>query len=108
MYAPAQLIRDARASGGLTQAELGRRLGISQAAVAQLERPGSNPTVARLDEVLRAAGRRLALADAPLTDNVDETLLVRNLRLTPAERLAAFETAHRELAELRALMPDDR
>ena len=106
VYAAARLIRDARESGGLTQAELGRRLGISQAAVAQLERPGANPTVARLDEVLHAAGRRLALSDTPLTDNIDETLLARNLRLTPAERLAAFETAHRELEELRALMPD--
>ena len=63
---------------------------------------------ARLDKVLRAAGRRLTLSDAPLTDGVDETLLARNLRLTPAERLAAFETAPRELEELRALMPDDR
>jgi transcriptional regulator with XRE-family HTH domain len=106
VYAPARLIREARKSAGLTQAELGRRLGVSQAAVAQLERPGANPTVARLDEVLRAAGRRLSLSDAPLTDNVDETLLARNLRLTPTERLAAFEAAHRELEELRALMPD--
>ncbi len=106
MYVPAQLIRDARALEGLTQAELGRRLGISQAAVAQLERPGANPTVARLDEVLRAMGRQLELSDAPVVDNVDETLLARNLRLTPAERLAAFETSHRELEELRALMPD--
>ena len=106
MYAAAKLIRDARAAGELTQAELGRRLGISQAAVAQLERPGANPTVARVDEVLRAAGRQLVLSDAPLTNEVDETLLAHNLRLTPAERLAAFEIAHRELAELRALMPD--
>jgi len=106
VYAAAQLIRDARASGNLTQVELGRRLGISQAAVAQLEQPGANPTVVRLDAVLRAAGRRLTLSDEPLTDDVDETLLARNLRSTPAERLAAFETAHRELAELRELMPD--
>jgi hypothetical protein len=41
-------------------------------------------------------------------DDVDETLLARNLRLTPAERLGAFEIAHRELEELRALMPDAR
>ena len=38
----------------------------------------------------------------PRRDDVDETLLAHNLRLTPAERLAAFETAHRELAELGA------
>ncbi len=106
MHAAAHLIRTTRTRSRLTQAELGRRLGISQAAVAQLEQPGANPTVARLDEVLRAAGRRLALSDAPVSDGIDETLLARNLRLTPAERLAAFETAHRELDELRELMPD--
>jgi len=108
MYAAAHLIRETRTARGLTQTELGRRLGISQAAVAQLEQPGANPTVARLDEVLRAAGRRLELSDVPLSGNVDETLLARNLRLTPAERLAAFETAHRELDQLRELMPDAR
>lgn len=108
MFAAARLIREARAAGGLTQAELGRRLGISQAAVAQLEQPGANPTVARLDEVLSAAGQRLDLSATPVTGNIDETLLARNLRMTPAERLAAFETAHRELAELRSLMPDAR
>lgn len=107
MFAAAQLIRSARESGGLTQDELGRRLGVSQAAIAQLERPGTNPTVARLDEVLRATGRRLLLATEPPSNDIDETLLIRNLRMTPAERLAAFETAHRELAELRELMPND-
>ncbi|HEX2161576.1 MAG TPA: helix-turn-helix transcriptional regulator [Thermoleophilaceae bacterium] len=106
MHAAAQLIRDARTSSGLTQAELGRRLGVTQAAVAQLERPDANPSVARLDEVLRALGQRLALAAQPVTGDIDETLIARNLRMSPSERLDAFETAHRELAELRSLMPD--
>jgi transcriptional regulator with XRE-family HTH domain len=105
VHAAARLIREARAASGLTQAELGRRLGISQAAVAQLEQAGSNPTVARLDEVLHAAGQRLDLSVAPVTGDIDETLLVRNLRMTPTERLVAFETAHHELSELRELMP---
>lgn len=108
MSSAAHLIRATRNASGLTQAELGRRLGISQAAVAQLERPGANPTVARLDEVLRAAGRRLELSGRPLSNTVDESLLAGNLRLTPAERLDAFEAAHRELNELRSLMPDGR
>lgn len=108
MSSAAHLIRETRKASGLTQAELGRRLGVSQAAVAQLEQPGANPTVARLDEVLRAAGRRLELSGAPLSDVIDESLLASNLRLTPAERLDAFETAHRELNELRSLMPDVR
>jgi hypothetical protein len=69
--------------------------------VAQLERQGSNPTVATLAAALRAVGQRLELQSRPYRSNVDETLLARNLRMTPAERLDAFETAHRELEELR-------
>lgn len=108
MVGAPQLIRDAREASGLTQAALGRLLGVSQAAIAQLERPGANPTVARLDQVLRATGQRLALAAEPVAPGIDETLLARNLRIGPAERLAALETALGELDELRALMPDGR
>jgi len=100
---PRRLIRAAREAAGLTQAALGTRLGISQSAVAQLERPGSNPTVATLDAVLRAAGRRLELGTRAYRPSVDQTLLARTLRMSPDERLAAFETAHRETEGLRGL-----
>jgi hypothetical protein len=72
--------------------------------VAQLERVDSNPTVARLEETLQALGERLELSASPAAKpSVDETLLARNLRMTPAERLRSFETGHGELAELREL-----
>jgi transcriptional regulator with XRE-family HTH domain len=106
MYAPSELIRSSRRAAGLSQAELARRVGVTQGAIAQLERPGANPSLVRLESVLRAAGQRLRLAVEPLSGSVDETLLARNLRMTPAERLAAFEAAHSELGELRRLMPD--
>jgi transcriptional regulator with XRE-family HTH domain len=107
MYTSAsELIRDVRHQGGLTQGELARRAGVTQSAIAQLERPGANPSVARLETVLRAAGRRLSLGTEQVSGSVDETLLARNLRMTPAQRLAAFETARSELADLRRLMPD--
>ena len=64
----AALIRTARTESGLTQVQLAARIGISQAALAKLERPGSNPTVRTLERVLRAAGRRLQMEaprDAP-------------------------------------------
>jgi transcriptional regulator with XRE-family HTH domain len=38
------LIRAARAEAKLTQAQLARRLGMSQPAIVKLERPGANPT----------------------------------------------------------------
>ena len=100
------LIREARTSAGLTQTQLAERLGVTQGAVAQMERPACNPTIARLDEVLRATGRRLELTAAAHRPSVDETLLARNLRMSPAERLTAFETAHHEIEGLRELMPD--
>lgn len=105
---PGTLLRQSRLAAGMTQTDLAERLGATQSAIAQLERPTANPTVGRLEAALRATGRRLELAAAPHRPSVDETLLARNLRMTPAERLAAFETGHRELDELRALMDDAR
>jgi transcriptional regulator with XRE-family HTH domain len=104
MSVAAALLRDARARAGLTQADLAGRLGKAQATVARLERTGANPTVATLDEAMRATGHRLELHAAPVRSGVDETLVARNLRMSPAERLAAFEVAHGEVDELRRLM----
>jgi transcriptional regulator with XRE-family HTH domain len=98
------MIRRARTEAGLTQAELARRLGKSQAAVASLERAGSNPTIATLSDVLSSLDRELDLRAIPRRSSVDETLVARNLRLSPAERLAAFQTAHAEVEQLRHLM----
>ena len=98
------LLRESRRASGLTQAELAVRLGKAQSTVAALERPGANPSVATLDEALNALGYRLELAAARQNGGVDETLIERNLRLSPAERLAAFETAHAEVESLRQAM----
>jgi len=95
-----RLIRDARAQAGMTQAELAQRLGVSQPAVAKLERPGANPTVETLDRVLRAAGHRLML-DAPAREpGVDESLIRRQLELTPAERIRALEAMYSQMQTL--------
>lgn len=100
----ATLIKRVRGEAGLTQVALAKRLGVSQATIAGLERPGANPTLATLSEVMAAVGQRLELDAVPLNSSVDETLVARNLRLTPAERLAAFEVGHAEVEELRKLM----
>ena len=55
------LLREARESAGLSQAELAMRLGRSQQAISQAERWGSNPTVALLIEWAEAVGRKLRL-----------------------------------------------
>jgi transcriptional regulator with XRE-family HTH domain len=98
---PAELIRDSRRRAGLSQAEVARRLGRTQAAVAQLERRGSNPTVGTLDAVLRATGHRLELTASKDLSSIDETQLAERIRLTPAERLRAFKASSDSIERLR-------
>jgi predicted transcriptional regulator len=88
---PSSLLKSTRREAGITQAELAERWGVSQAAVAKLERPGANPTVATLDDALRSIGQRLVLTAEPVGRGVDETLIVEHLRLTPDERLTQLE-----------------
>jgi transcriptional regulator with XRE-family HTH domain len=97
----AALVHRARIDAGLTQAKLAALMGTTQSAVARLERPGSNPTVATLQSALHASGRRLGLAAAP-GSGVDETQIVERLRLTPRERLATFQRSQRNLGRLAA------
>jgi transcriptional regulator with XRE-family HTH domain len=98
---PDLLIRDARRAAGLTQAELAARLGVSQSAVAKLEREGSNPTVETLDRTLRAAGFRLQLI-APAWGGVDTSLIRQALERTPAQRIQSFERMHKDMRRLQA------
>lgn len=81
------LIRDARLAEGLTQAQLARRLGITQPSVARMEAAGDAVTVATLRRALNAMGRGLVLQAVERAPSYDESLLRANLELTPAERL---------------------
>jgi transcriptional regulator with XRE-family HTH domain len=98
---PDALVRDARAAAALTQAELARRLGMSQPAIAKLERPGANPTVRTLDCVLRATGHRLQLIAPAWSAGADVSLIRQQLALAPAERLRRLE---RHIEAMRSLM----
>jgi transcriptional regulator with XRE-family HTH domain len=101
MNDPASLLRRARRAAGLTQAELARRMGTTQSAIARMERPGANPSVAWLDRALEAAGRRLELASPKRrASGIDESLIRARLRLTPTERLASFEAGYAGVREI--------
>jgi len=54
-------LRWAREKAGLTQAELAKRAGVSQPAIAQLENPDSNPTIETLQKVAKALGSELSI-----------------------------------------------
>lgn len=97
---PGKLLADARRRAGLTQAELAKRLTISQAAVAQLERSDSNPRLATLDRALRATGVELVVATRPRRATVDEGLIRQQLELEPAERLSGVEAMYEQARRL--------
>ncbi len=58
-------LRAARRRAGLTQAELARRAGTSQAAVSAYESSAKQPSVATLDRLLALAGARLGVERDP-------------------------------------------
>lgn len=99
MSTASQLVRSARRSSGLTQAQLAARLGLTQPTIAALERPGSNPRLATLERALRATGHELRSTARPLP-GIDETQIAERLRLSPAERLQTFRASQANLSDL--------
>jgi transcriptional regulator with XRE-family HTH domain len=95
---PGQIIRQVRLAEGLTQAQLAKRLGITQPSVARLEAAGDEVTVGSLQRALNVMNRSLTLHAALMPSSVDETLLIGGLGLTPGERLERYE---REYAGIR-------
>jgi transcriptional regulator with XRE-family HTH domain len=93
MASAAALIRTSRKAAGLTQAELARRVKVTQPVIARLEREGANPRLETLDKVIAATGRSLELGAGPAA-GIDETMLVADLKLTADERLRAFESMY--------------
>jgi transcriptional regulator with XRE-family HTH domain len=97
------LLREARQSAGLTQAQLAERLAVSQPVIARLEASGSNPTWNTFARALRATGYTVSLERQPTSAApLDLSQLRRRLALSPADRLQLFQASHRELTRLRS------
>ena len=92
-----RLIREARRLGGLTQADLARRLGTTQSAVSNWERGRDTPRVDTLARILEACGFEADMTFRRL-DDVDRAQIRENLTMTPAERLESV----RNVSKLRA------
>jgi transcriptional regulator with XRE-family HTH domain len=58
-------LRSAREAAGLSQGDLARRAGTSQATVSAYESGGKQPSVATFSRLLAAAGARLTVEPAP-------------------------------------------
>ena len=81
------LIKEARLRAGLTQSELGARLGKSQSVIARWERDDVSPSLETVREVARACGLDLTFFMSKFDDS-NVTIIDLHLRMTPAERFA--------------------
>jgi transcriptional regulator with XRE-family HTH domain len=63
----ATVLREARERAGLTQADLARRAGTSQAAISAYEHGAKDPSVETLSRLLAASGARLTVEPARAT-----------------------------------------
>ena len=97
---PGRLIHDARSDAGLTQAELAKRLGTTQSAIARLEAEGANPRIGTLTRALDACGREIVLESRPRRSSIDETLVAGRLRLSPEQRIKSFERAYADTRKI--------
>lgn len=81
------LIREARLLAGISQAELGDRVGLDRAQIARWERDAVQPSFETLRDLLRACGYDLSLQLARHEpDEREEEQIRKRLRRTPQER----------------------
>jgi transcriptional regulator with XRE-family HTH domain len=91
-----QLIRQARLVAGLTQQQLGQRVGKAAAHIARWERDAVDPGFENVRMLIRACGLDLSM-ELTAYDPSPDAQLEHNLRLTAADRL---EQAQDELRQL--------
>ena len=78
----------------MSQAELARRLGTTQSAVARLEAGGANPRLQTLVRAVEATGNTLDAQISPRKPGIDETLISGGLHESHAERLLKFQSLY--------------
>ena len=84
------LLREARAQAQLSQRALAERAQIAQSEIARLESGRQEPSFARLEQLMHAAGYDLKVELVPHDDH-DEQLIRQMLALPVEERLDSLE-----------------
>jgi transcriptional regulator with XRE-family HTH domain len=98
-----ELLRAARRRHGLSQTQLARRAGTSQAAISRIERGLVSPTVETLTTLIDKLGDELVLTAHEVDYGHDRTLLRANLLRSPEDRIDYAVRAARALEPLRGL-----
>jgi transcriptional regulator with XRE-family HTH domain len=84
---PGQLLREARRSHGVTQAQLAIRASTTQSAISRIERDQVSPSVETLRELLHLLGEDLVLATESRDAGVDLAMTRGNLDLGQSDRV---------------------
>lgn len=84
---PGPFLRARRLVSGLSQAQLARRAGTSQAFISQIETGEKSPTVDTLGRLLAVMGDELRLESVPMRHRYRRHDLAAEARRSPAERL---------------------
>ncbi len=95
----ASLLRFGRAKAGLSQRQLGRRAGVTQASIARIEEGKTSPRLETLERLLAACGFELELVPKAGI-GVDRTALRELLKLRPSERARLAVEEARNLAKV--------
>ncbi len=104
-------LRDARTRAGLTQGELARRAGTSQAAISAYEGGAKEPSLATFSRLLSATGARLTVEQGrrPRTEPSRAQLARSGDTLAQVLELAeALPVRHRALGRPRLRKPQVR
>ena len=107
----APIIRAVREGAGLSQRALAARAHTTQDVVARIEAGESSPSLGTLRRLVTAAGcdMQLCVVPRPAPDpvieaykrDVDTSLLIENLRKSPAQRMQTLVAMARLAAEMR-------
>lgn len=87
-------MREARRRAGITQTELAERVGTTQSAIARLERGHTEPSLHRVQELVRACGLDLRIGVDALDDS-DWSVARGNLELDVDGRVRQHQRALR-------------
>lgn len=97
---PGAQIRARRLANGLTQAQLARRSGSTQAAISRLERGELSPTFQTFERLLAAMGEEAEMVVRRSEGDHDRARVRARLRRPPAERLAVAISWNRLAGEV--------
>jgi len=96
------LIREARAQARLSQRALAERAGVAQSEISRIESGRQDPSLTRLEQLLRAAGYDLKVELVPHHDH-DEQLVRQMLAIAVEERLDSLQEQSEFFAGVREL-----